>query len=108
MLDLGPNTFGETVPGAAPVPGYMASETVVAETDAPTDARVEHLEVGSLGPPEPLTRTLERLAELSDDAVLVQHNDRAPRHLYPRLESRGYAFETVETTDETVTVIWKG
>ncbi|MFC7020561.1 MULTISPECIES: DUF2249 domain-containing protein [Haloarcula] len=86
----------------------MASETVVAETDAPTDARVEHLEVGSLGPPEPLTRTLERLAELSDDAVLVQHNDRAPRHLYPRLESRGYAFETVETTDETVTVIWKG
>jgi hypothetical protein len=48
-----------------------------------------------LPPPEPLRRTLERLADLGPAAVLVRLNDRAPRHLFPRLEDRGFEHETV-------------
>ncbi|ELY60700.1 DUF2249 domain-containing protein [Natronococcus jeotgali] len=82
--------------------------SVVARTDAPTDRRRTVLDVRSLGPPDPLRRTLERLAELPDETVLVQRNDRAPQFLYPKLEDRGYAYETVETDEEVVTVVWRG
>ena len=76
-------------------------------TDAPTDRPLELLAAADLPPPEPLKRTLERLAELDDGTVLVQVNDRAPQHLYPRLEERGYEYDTVETDDRVVTVVWK-
>jgi hypothetical protein len=33
-------------------------------------------------------------------------NDRAPQHLYPRLEERGYGHDTVEIDDGVVTVVW--
>jgi hypothetical protein len=40
--------------------------------------------------------------------VLVQVNDRAPRHLYPKLDDRGYEYATVETGDgPVVTTIWQ-
>ncbi|NKE35292.1 DUF2249 domain-containing protein [Natronococcus sp. JC468] len=81
--------------------------SVVARTDAPTDRPRTVLDVRSLGPPDPLQRTLERLAELPDETVLVQRNDRAPQFLYPKLEDRGYAYETVETDEEVVTVVWR-
>lgn len=74
---------------------------------APEDRPRERLDVRTLPPPEPLRRTLERLAELGDDVVLVQENDRAPQHLYPMLEERGYAYETAETDEGVVTVIWR-
>jgi len=74
-------------------------------TDAPDRPTVE-LDVRDLGPPEPLARTLERAADL-DDAVLVQVNDRAPRHLYPKLDDRGFAHDTVETEDAVLTTIWR-
>jgi hypothetical protein len=80
--------------------------TVVERTAAPTDAAVETLDVRDLGPPAPLKNTLERLVFLDDDTVLVQYNDRAPQHLYPKLDDRGYDYETVEGDDATVTVIW--
>ncbi|WP_418280246.1 DUF2249 domain-containing protein [Halorubrum sp. DTA98] len=80
--------------------------TVLAETDAPADRPVETLDVRELGPPEPLQRTLELLAELSDEVVLAQRNDRAPQFLYPKLDERGYAYETVEDDDATWTVVW--
>lgn len=66
---------------------------------APTHRPTETLDVQELGPPKPLSRTLERLAELDDETVLIQRNDRAPQHLYPRLSERGYVFETVEGAD---------
>ncbi|MFW6448012.1 MAG: DUF2249 domain-containing protein [Halobacteriota archaeon] len=72
------------------------------------DRPVERLDARQLPPPQPLRRTLERLVELDDQTVLVQLNDRAPQHLYPRLEDRGYAFETFERDDVVVTVIWNG
>lgn len=80
---------------------------VVAETDAPTDRPTETLDARELPPPKPLRKTLERLSELGDDAVLLQMNDRAPRHLYPKLIDRGYAYETLETDEFVATVIWR-
>jgi len=84
----------------------MATTDPLAATDAPTDRPRETIDVRELPPPEPLRRTLERLSELGD-AVLVQRNDRAPQHLYPKLSDRGYEYETVETDEAVVTVIWR-
>lgn len=81
--------------------------SVVDRTDAPTDRPYETLDARDLPPPQPLQRTLELLVDLDDDAVLVQYNDRAPQHLYPKLTDRGYQHETVETDDAMVTVIWR-
>jgi uncharacterized protein (DUF2249 family) len=79
----------------------------LATFDAPTDAAIECLDVRELGPPKPLTETLERLSSLDAGTVLVQFNDRAPQHLYPKLSERGFRYETDETADPTVTVIWE-
>lgn len=76
-------------------------------TDAPADAPLETLDVRKLGPPKPLRETLELLPDLDDETVLIQYNDRTPQHLYPKLDDRGYSYETVEATDVTTTVIWK-
>lgn len=81
-------------------------DAAVERTDAPADAPRERLDVRELGPPHPLKETLETLPELDDGTVLVQVNDRAPQHLYPKLEDRGYAYGTVETDDGVVTAIW--
>lgn len=78
----------------------------LADTDAPTDRPREVLDVRELPPPEPLKGTLERLAELDDGTVLVQENDRAPQHLYPKLSDRGYRYETVGE-EPVVTAIWR-
>jgi uncharacterized protein (DUF2249 family) len=75
--------------------------------DAPSDRPQDHLDASDLPPPKPLRNTLERLEELGDDAVLVQTNDRRPQHLYPRLEQRGYSYETVEDGDGAITAIWQ-
>lgn len=73
--------------------------------NAPTDRLAATLDARDLPPPQPLQNTLERLAALDDDTVLVQLNDRRPQHLYPKLEDRGYAYESVED-DAVVTAIW--
>lgn len=82
------------------------SEIVVA-TSAPADHPREAVDVRELPPPHPLQNTLERLVELDTEAVLVQLNDRAPQHLYPKLDDRGYEYETVETDEAVLTVIWR-
>lgn len=79
----------------------------VEETDAPAGAPRDRLDARDLGPPKPLQLTLERLADLDDGTVLVQLNDRAPQHLYPKLEDRGYDFGTVELDAAVVTVVWR-
>ncbi|WP_435176750.1 DUF2249 domain-containing protein [Halorussus sp. AFM4] len=83
------------------------AERAVERTNAPSDRPTEVLDVRELGPPGPLTETLETLPDLADEAVLVQVNDRAPRHLYPKLGDRGYAYETVADGDATLTAIWR-
>jgi len=81
----------------------MELETAALErTDAPADRPVETLDdVRDLGPPEPLRQTLELLADLPDETVLVQRNDRAPQFLYPKLDDRGYAHETIGPTERS-------
>jgi uncharacterized protein (DUF2249 family) len=86
----------------------MPRETgIVAATNAPEDRPTERLDVRDLGPPNPLRRTLELLADLPDGTVLVQRNDRAPQFLYPKLDDRGYRYETVERADAVWTVVWR-
>jgi hypothetical protein len=83
----------------------VAIDPAIEETAAPADAGVERLDVRNMGPPKPLTETVEALADV--EGVLVQVNDRAPQHLYPKLEDRGFAYETVETDGATLTAIWE-
>jgi TusA-related sulfurtransferase len=75
-------------------------------TDAPPERPREYLDVRDLPPPEPLTETLELLAETDSETIVVQTNDRAPQHLYPKLSERGYEYDTVETDGRVVTAIW--
>jgi len=79
---------------------------LLAGTDAPRDRSHETLDARELPPPQPLQKTLELLPDLDAETVLVQLNDRAPQHLYPKLTDRGYAYETVDTEECVVTVIW--
>lgn len=81
---------------------------VLTETDAPHDRSWETIDARELPPPEPLQRTLERLVDLESETVLVQLNDRAPRHLFPKLTDRGYTYETVDVEECVVTAIWTG
>jgi len=71
------------------------------------DGPAELLDVRDLGPPKPLKNTLETLVELDEETILVQLNDRAPQHLYPKLEDRGYEYETQDRDDVVVTAIWQ-
>ncbi|WP_340100648.1 DUF2249 domain-containing protein [Salinibaculum salinum] len=87
------------------MPATEAETLVREELGVPADASTEELDVRNLGPPKPLKKTLETLAELADDVVLVQLNDRAPQHLYPKLDDRGYEYETAKTEDVVVTAI---
>jgi len=82
------------------------SEDRFSGTEVPTDRPRETLDARELPPPQPLQRTLELLPELDDETVLVQFNDRAPRHLYPKLTERGYEHETVGE-DPVLTAIWR-
>lgn len=87
------------------------------DTDAGGDANLdafddapeqldERLDLADLPPPQPLTKTLEAAEDL-DDGVLLQTTDRVPQHLYPELEDRGFAWETVEGDDAVHTAIWR-
>lgn len=73
---------------------------------APIARPTTRLDASDLPPPQPLQNTLELLAELDDDTVLVQLNDRRPQHLYPKLADRGYDSETIEAEGAVVTAIW--
>lgn len=85
----------------------MDVEPYLAKADIPTTKVVEFLDVRDLPPPEPLTQTLNRLATLDDGSVFVQLNDRIPQFLFPKLDDRGFAYDTVETDEGTLTAIWR-
>lgn len=95
--------MGRVVPS---MPAHV-TDRAVERTDAPADRPREDLDVRNLGPPKPLTETLETLADLDPGTVLVQANDRAPRHLYPKLADRGYEYETVTDDEVILTAIWR-
>lgn len=75
--------------------------------NAPNRAEIEFLDARDLPPPKPLSETLERVSELDEDAVFLQLNDREPQFLYPKLDDRGYAYETIAVDEGTVTAIWR-
>lgn len=76
-------------------------------TAAPEGRPSELFDARDLPPPEPLSGTLERLAEYDDETVLVQLNDRSPKLLYPKLDDRGYEYDTKTVDEGVVTVVWK-
>lgn len=85
----------------------MDAESLAATVDAPTDRRVETLDARDLPPPEPLRETLDAAAGLDAETLLLQVNDRAPRHLYPKLADRGLEYDTAETEAGVVTAVWR-
>lgn len=101
------NIFGRIDSPLLSERSYMAdADTYLARTDAPIGHARETLDARELPPPQPLKNTLERLEALPDSTALVQLNDRRPQHLYPRLEERGYRYETFEDDGVSVTVVW--
>jgi len=88
----------------------MVMENVVSylsQTDAPETRSCETIDARELPPPQPIKNTLEQLAEIDDSIVLIQLNDRRPQYLYPKLDDRGYDYETLEDGDTVVTVVWR-
>lgn len=67
----------------------------------------EFLDARDLPPPQPLQRTLERLVDIDTDSAFVQLNDRVPQMLFPKLEQRGFEYESAETAEGIQTVIWR-
>lgn len=110
MFGMGAERVRDKVPGGGDPTAGMANPDPVAFRElferAPADRPRERIDVRELGPPEPLVESLETLADAPDGTVLLQFNDRVPRHLYPKLEDRGYAHETVEDDGAVLTAIW--
>ena len=108
---FGSNVFGRIARGRGREPRCMAAAidwtAELAETPAPTDRDRELVDVRELGPPDPMVETLETLPELAGDVLLVQVNDRAPQHLYPKLGDRGYEYASVAVGEAVVTGIWE-
>ncbi|MFW5919538.1 MAG: DUF2249 domain-containing protein [Halanaeroarchaeum sp.] len=79
--------------------------TAVLDSEAVPD-RSDHrtLDVRELPPPKPLQETLEALVDL-EDAVLIQVNDRTPQHLFPKLDERGFQYESIGD-GPVYTAIW--
>jgi len=85
----------------------MDTEQIQTVPRVPEDRRVVIVDVRDLPPPEPLTETMDALADLGPDELLVQMNDRVPQHLFPRLEDHGVEVEYVETDDGAMAAIWR-
>ena len=102
-FDLAGEEFALTRSGAL----YWPREGALLVADLHLEKGSWYAQHGALLPPYDSRETLERLAEIGGETVLLQSNDRAPQHLYPKLSERGYEYDTVETDDGVVTVVWK-
>jgi uncharacterized protein (DUF2249 family) len=61
-----------------------------------------------LEPPQPMAKILENLPRIAAGGHILAMTDRRPMLLYPKLEERGFAFSTEETTNGWFeTRIWK-
>ncbi len=66
------------------------------------------VDVRGLEPPQPMVKILEALADLPENETLLVHHFRRPKHLYPKLEEKGYTVETEEAgTDHIILRIHK-
>ncbi len=66
-----------------------------------------YLDVEGLEPPQPMALILETMAKLDPSKTLVVHHERVPVFLYPKLEERGYKYETHEFDSRNVKLIIK-
>ena len=92
----------------APAGGAGAATAKAAPPPAPRRAGEVVVDARGLEPPQPMQRILEALAALPEGAALRAHTDRRPMLLYPKLEERGYRYETREAGDDGYeTRIWR-
>ncbi len=96
-----PSPTGSLGAPAAAAPGQVPAAAPGALPEILVDAR-------GLEPPQPLQRILEALAGLPEGGTLRARTDRRPMLLYPKLEERGYRYETREAEDDGYeTRIWR-
>ena len=55
-----------------------------------------YLDVSELAPPEPMTKIITSLAQLSPQQCLVVNHSRQPFPLYEKLAAAGWAYHCVE------------
>ncbi|HYB73626.1 MAG TPA: DUF2249 domain-containing protein [Candidatus Sulfotelmatobacter sp.] len=92
----------------APTEGADAAAATEAPPPAPRQAGEVVVDARGLEPPQPMQRILEALAALPEGEALRAHTDRRPMLLYPKLEERGYRYETREAGDDGYeTRIWR-
>ena len=84
-----------------------ASASTASRAAGPTgDAIV--VDARGLEPPQPMAKILENLPRIAAGGHILALTDRRPMLLYPKLEERGFAFSTEETTNGWFeTRIWK-
>lgn len=98
--------LGTTVDPRRPKSEGVQYDGLLEGDDVPSDGEPTEVDVRDMAPPKPLQETLDTLGSLDDGAVLVQVNDRVPQHLFPKLEDRGYAHESIGE-DPVYTAIWQ-
>ena len=97
----GPTQAAADISAATPGEGALPEAAPEAPAEVLVDAR-------GLEPPQPMQRILEALARLPQGAALRARTDRRPMLLYPKLEERGYRYETGEAEDDGYeTRIWR-
>jgi TusA-related sulfurtransferase len=81
-------------------PGQPVARPASAAGSADPSARVV-LDNRGLMPPEPMMRTLEALKTLPPNSSLLILTDRQPLLLYEALDEQGYAYQTIEASDNS-------
>lgn len=67
-----------------------------------TDQGKNVVDVRGLEPPQPMVKILEALEHLPNGETLLVHHFRRPKHLYPKLEEKGYTVETEEAGEDHI------
>lgn len=84
----------------------MRYDGLLDHASVPTVTDPVEVDVRELPPPEPLQETLGTLESMDGAGLLVQINDRQPQHLFPMLEERGFAYESIGD-EPAYTAIWE-
>ncbi len=66
-----------------------------------------YLDVRGLEPPQPMAMVLGTMAKLDPAKRLVVQHERVPMFLYPKLDEKGYTYETHELDQHNVQLIIK-